>query len=177
MDYHSSIADDEHPVGASPWGSSPPASPRRNESTFNSLGNEQPPYPYPTQDSNNGFAQEDPGLNAFKRPGTASSTASTKAYDSAEQSEPSQPHDAGAEAEEQLPGTPQQQSQTHDNSPGTGPSPEREQQPQRPRGPHYKLQAKITGLERTGRKDPILRFDVHVGLNWKTDLCVRYLHS
>lgn len=28
----------------------------------------------------------------------------------------------------------------------------------------YKLQAKITGLERTGRKDPILRFDVHVRL-------------
>jgi hypothetical protein len=28
--------------------------------------------------------------------------------------------------------------------------------------PQYKLQAKITGLERTGRKDPILRFDVHV---------------
>lgn len=26
----------------------------------------------------------------------------------------------------------------------------------------YKLLAKITGLERTGRKDPILRFDVHV---------------
>ncbi|RAL62119.1 hypothetical protein DID88_002605 [Monilinia fructigena] len=30
--------------------------------------------------------------------------------------------------------------------------------------PHYKLQAKITGLERTGRKDPILRFDVHTNL-------------
>ena len=28
--------------------------------------------------------------------------------------------------------------------------------------PQYKLQAKITALERTGRKDPILRFDVHV---------------
>ncbi len=28
--------------------------------------------------------------------------------------------------------------------------------------PQYKLQAKITGLERTGRKDLILRFDVHV---------------
>jgi hypothetical protein len=27
------------------------------------------------------------------------------------------------------------------------------------------LQAKITGLERTGRKDPILRFDVHVCFN------------
>lgn len=30
--------------------------------------------------------------------------------------------------------------------------------------PQYKLQAKITGLERTGRKDPILRFDVHVSM-------------
>jgi hypothetical protein len=28
--------------------------------------------------------------------------------------------------------------------------------------PQYKLVAKITGLERTGRKDPILRFDVYV---------------
>lgn len=28
----------------------------------------------------------------------------------------------------------------------------------------YKLQAKITGLERVGRKDPILRFDVHTNL-------------
>ncbi|KAF3940020.1 hypothetical protein ABW19_dt0205367 [Dactylella cylindrospora] len=28
----------------------------------------------------------------------------------------------------------------------------------------YKLRAKITGLERTGRKDPILRFDVHTNL-------------
>lgn len=30
--------------------------------------------------------------------------------------------------------------------------------------PQYKLQAKVTALERTGRKDPILRFDVHVRL-------------
>ncbi|KAI9885179.1 MAG: Ribosome-releasing factor 2, mitochondrial [Watsoniomyces obsoletus] len=30
--------------------------------------------------------------------------------------------------------------------------------------PQYKLQAKITGLERTGRKDLILRFDVHTNL-------------
>lgn len=28
--------------------------------------------------------------------------------------------------------------------------------------PHYKLSAKITGLERTGKKDPIFRFDVYV---------------
>lgn len=37
-----------------------------------------------------------------------------------------------------------------------------QQQQQRVSIPQYKLQAKITGLERTGRKDLILRFDVHV---------------
>ncbi|OXV10943.1 hypothetical protein Egran_01296 [Elaphomyces granulatus] len=30
--------------------------------------------------------------------------------------------------------------------------------------PSYRLQAKITGLERTGKKDPILRFDVHTNI-------------
>jgi hypothetical protein len=29
--------------------------------------------------------------------------------------------------------------------------------------PHYKLQAKITGLERNSRKDPLFKFDVYVG--------------
>lgn len=38
----------------------------------------------------------------------------------------------------------------------------RQPQHAQPQGPQYKLQAKITGLERTGRKDPILRFDIHV---------------
>ena len=33
---------------------------------------------------------------------------------------------------------------------------------QRQHMPQYRLQAKITGLERTAKKDPILRFDVHV---------------
>ena len=33
-------------------------------------------------------------------------------------------------------------------------------QGQRP--PQYKLQAKVTGLERTGKKDPAIRFDIHV---------------
>ncbi|KAI4197580.1 MAG: hypothetical protein LQ350_005813 [Teloschistes chrysophthalmus] len=35
---------------------------------------------------------------------------------------------------------------------------------QRQNLPQYKLQAKITSLERTGRKDPVLRFDVHTNL-------------
>ncbi|KAI1377515.1 vacuolar protein sorting-associated protein Vps17 [Hypoxylon crocopeplum] len=180
MDYRSSIADDEHPAAASPWGSSPPASPpRRNESTFSSLGNEQtqpPPYQYGV-DPSNGFAQEDPGVNPFRRPGTASSTASTSAYDPSEQSAPSQQSDVGTETEQQQPGTPEQGKPA---APGNGPSPGREQQPQRSRGPQYKLQAKITGLERTGRKDPILRFDVHTNIpKFRTTQFrdVRRLHS
>lgn len=35
-------------------------------------------------------------------------------------------------------------------------------QQQRQHMPQYKLQAKITGLERSGKKDPILKFDVYV---------------
>lgn len=33
---------------------------------------------------------------------------------------------------------------------------------QRQHVPQYKLQAKITGMERSGKKDPILKFDVYV---------------
>ncbi|KAI2620008.1 vacuolar protein sorting-associated protein Vps17 [Hypoxylon sp. NC1633] len=184
MDYRSSITDDEHPVGASPWGSTPPASPpRRNESSFASLGHEQPPsspYQFAHQDSGNGFAQDDPGLNAFRRPGTASSTASTSAYDSSEQPAPSQQSDLGAASgqRQQEPGTPpKQQPPAQGNTAGNGPAPG---QVQRPRGPQYKLQAKITGLERTGRKDPILRFDVHTNIpKFRTTQFrdVRRLHS
>jgi len=36
---------------------------------------------------------------------------------------------------------------------------------QRKQRPQFKLQAKITGLERNGRKDPILKFDVYVSLS------------
>ena len=37
--------------------------------------------------------------------------------------------------------------------------------PQKKMLPQYRLHAKITGLERTGRKDPVLRFDVHVSFS------------
>ena len=49
-----------------------------------------------------------------------------------------------------------------------GPGPNRYHQAGRQGGqrapPQYKLQAKITGLERTGKKDPSIRFDVHTNL-------------
>ncbi|KAI0161606.1 vacuolar protein sorting-associated protein Vps17 [Hypoxylon sp. FL1284] len=184
MDYRPSIADDEHPAAASPWGSSPPASPRRNESTFSSLGSSQAPsspYQYAAQDHSNGFAQDDPAVNAFRRPGTSSSTASTTPYDPSEQTATSQQPDMGVDADEQQSGLPQQTPQAPGSSSAEATSsPARQQQPQRPKGPQYKLQAKITGLERTGRKDPILRFDVHTNIpKFRTTQFrdVRRLHS
>ncbi|EOD45335.1 putative vacuolar protein sorting-associated protein vps17 protein [Neofusicoccum parvum UCRNP2] len=53
-------------------------------------------------------------------------------------------------------------------------------QRQRQNVPHYKLHAKVTALERTGRKDPILRFDVYTNLpKFRTTQFrdVRRLHS
>ncbi|KAI1342345.1 hypothetical protein F5Y15DRAFT_412854 [Xylariaceae sp. FL0016] len=176
MDYHSSIGDDG--AGASPWGSSPPATPQRNTTQDSSLSGQEPtsPYRYGDHDGGNGFSPEDPGLNAFKRPDTASSTASVTEHDPSQTTESSQ-----QSAFEDGPAS--QQSQAEGQSSGNGVSPtqqRREQQVRRSTGPHYKLQAKITGLERTGRKDPIMRFDVHTNIpKFRTTQFrdVRRLHS
>ncbi|KAI1113153.1 hypothetical protein F5Y14DRAFT_442126 [Nemania sp. NC0429] len=187
MNYQSSIRDDEHPAGPSPWGS-PPATPQRNATSFSSVSSSQSPTPfqYGSRDAGNGFAQDDPGLDAFRRPNTASSTSSITAYDSEVHFEPSQQQPApfGSEPEAQ-PSAPQQQPPTQGEPSNNGPSAaseprQEEQQPRRPPGPQYKLQAKITGLERTGKKDPILRFDVHTNIpKFRTTQFrdVRRLHS
>ncbi|KAI6913136.1 vacuolar protein sorting-associated protein vps17 [Hortaea werneckii] len=47
---------------------------------------------------------------------------------------------------------------------GARPPQPQPQQPQQQQMPQYKMQAKITGLERTGKKDSIFRFDVHTNL-------------
>ncbi|KAI0132576.1 vacuolar protein sorting-associated protein vps17 [Xylariales sp. AK1849] len=190
MDYRSSITDDEHPAGASPWGSSPPASPRRNQSSYSSLGNEAA-YQHESQGTSNGLEHDDLTANAFRRPGTASSTASGPDLDSSRQPEASQQSAFGGPldpSQQQHPpaqeNVPPQQSQAQ-RRPQAGNAPAgqgqgQEQQVRRPQHPQYKLQAKITGLERTGRKDPILRFDVHTNIpRFRTTQFrdVRRLHS
>ncbi|KAI0109716.1 hypothetical protein GGR51DRAFT_558409 [Nemania sp. FL0031] len=189
MDYRSSIPDDEHPAGASPWGS-PPATPQRNATSYNPISSSQSPTPYQygAREPGNGFAQEDPGIDAFRRPNTASSTTSTTDYNPPEQSEPSQQQEQtgfGSEPAAQPSATvPQQQlppqGEPPSNGPSNAPAVQQAQQPRRPPGPQYKLQAKVTGLERTGKKDPILRFDVHTNIpKFRTTQFrdVRRLHS
>ncbi|RYO92898.1 hypothetical protein DL762_001389 [Monosporascus cannonballus] len=163
MDYRSSIADDEHAAGASPWGSSPPVSPPRNGSSL--------PY---EADTSNGFGQQDTETNAFQRPVTAESAAAAPDYNPFQQSGTSQQpsHGNGGEQHAEAP------QQVH--APVKPQGQDQQQHGRNSTGPQYKLQAKITGLERTGRKDPILRFDVHTNIpKFRTTQFrdVRRLHS
>ncbi|KAI0159582.1 hypothetical protein GGR57DRAFT_430110 [Xylariaceae sp. FL1272] len=178
MDYR----DDEHP-GASPWGSTPPASPQRNVTSYNSIATS-----YGSQESGNGF-QGFEGSGGFRRPNTASSTASNTDYDPSQPSEPSEQSTLGPESEERSE-TPQNMPTPKHPSSSNAPTssaqtpipqgpPQQQQQWRRP-GPQFKLQAKITGLERTGKKDPVMRFDVHTNIHkFRTTQFrdVRRLHS
>lgn len=139
----------EYPSGTSPWASSP-------EASRTSFGGEIP--------------REDLPAPAVQMPGAEgdSSAHANGAYP--------QHHEGGWTPE-------QQQGQWHQQNPDQhsqqqrGPGEEhrkpasaryhnvqqqQQQQPQqRQHMPQYKLQAKITGLERPAKKDPILKFDVH----------------
>jgi len=165
MDYSTSIHDD-NPAGASPWGSSPVSSPQHpRTSSFPTVGDlPQSPTPYsPHQSANTGFAADDSlGGGGFNRPESSAGTESVttesdgRRPDTAE-SIHSQPEPTFANQQQYQPQIQRQEPQRYH-----GARPQQQQQPPQAPAPQYKLQAKITGLERTGRKDPILRFDVHV---------------
>jgi hypothetical protein len=157
MDYGASINDAENPAGASPWGNSPQSSPRHNRTNFSQVGGAPPLSSFPQTSSNGLGAEHDDGgfgggETEYRRPDTASSTVSAAESSQQEDIEPRQ--------------APQQRQPEHDLPPKSPADQAHAQQGQQQshirRQPQFKLQAKITGLERTGRKDPILRFDVHV---------------
>ena len=153
MDYSALPHDPEHPGGADPWASSP----QHNRTSFGQPPTSDiPSSPLPPQASPYGQNTDNYGYigeqGAQNRPGTASESGDAPhAPPSAEQGAPQSPYN-----QQQAPAPDQQGTQRHD-------------QPQRYHGnrqqaqrPQYKLSAKVTALERTGRKDPILRFDVYV---------------
>ncbi|KAL3420068.1 PX domain-containing protein [Phlyctema vagabunda] len=170
MDYSTSIHDD-NPAGASPWGSSPAPSPQHARTTF-SGASETPssPTPYSAQSFNGSYPQSDTmGGGSYTRPDSAGATSVTDTSsdgqrpDTADsvQSSAADHHDPFLGQEEHVPSH-QYQPAPHREQPQRYHSTGR--QPQAQQGSLYKLQAKITGLERTGKKDPILRFDVHTNL-------------
>ncbi|KAJ4294783.1 Vacuolar protein sorting-associated protein 17 [Collariella sp. IMI 366227] len=163
MDYGSSIHDD-HPVEASPWGNSPSSSPRNSRTTFASIADADtaPTSPFP---SNTGLQDEGGfggGEAEYRRPDTAASQTAEPLFDApAAETYPAQQPPAA----NQGPLSPQpQQQQSPRPAQEQVQRPHGQQQPRKPPPPQFKLQAKITGLERTGRKDLILRFDVHTNL-------------
>ncbi|PHH87892.1 hypothetical protein CDD83_8283 [Cordyceps sp. RAO-2017] len=178
MDYSASIHEADDPAGASPWGSSPMSSPQHNRSGFESIASPPPPFPYTAQ-SSNGLEQA-VEAEGFQRPATATGDSGA---------------DADADAPATLAATGLQPPLAAGSDPftGTAPVPEASGQALTPRAhrepvqplpkpiqPQLKLQAKITGLERTGKKDPILRFDIHTNLpRFRTTQYrdVRRLHS
>lgn len=169
MDYSSTVHDGDNLTGASPWGSSPAPSPQHSRTNFGPSGADGPPSPTPYSEnhpvSNGSYTSESPG--GYNRPENSSLDSGADIRDVPP---PSIGDLTQAQGEQQRPGS-QQKQQRYQQQQGSQADFSQEEGRQeripasrRAPGPQYKLQAKITGLERTGRKDPILRFDVHVRL-------------
>lgn len=162
MDY-SAISDD--PTGTSPWASPGPA-----KTTFSESNNSDiPPSALPPQQQSPYDADRDLSQAASAEPWSAS-RGEDHDSDLSERLQSAQLGDPDYAVEQppyatQQPPLPPQQPQYAPQQQGQPPV-----KPQAPEGqenkrlaPLYRIQARITGLERTGKKDPILRFDVHVG--------------
>lgn len=168
MDYSSSIHDGENPAGASPWGSSPVASPQASQTTFGAIDGPAPASPPVFGAAGNGFGEEhDDG--EYGRPRTASTvseddtqTGETEDEESSIQGQQKQQQQSGAYNDENR--SPSQAQDVNRFSGDTARASQDQAQVRRSTQPQYKLQAKITGLERAAKKDPILRFDVHVSV-------------
>lgn len=130
-----------------------------------------------------GFGEADAG---FARPRTASTAAASDSFTDRSRTDVAsvqQEHDHEGQAAAQPQGSGHEEVVARQGQqPQQGESVEQHHpsQAQRPVQPLYKLQAKITGLERNGRKDPILRFDVHTNIpKFRTTQYrdIRRLHS
>lgn len=150
----------EYPgAGTSPWASSPEAS---RTSFSNDVPREDLPGPALQQEGETGGSAATPGANGEDQ------QQQKYTYGQAGSWSPEQQHQWQHQQAQQQHRPEQQQQPPQARGPG-----EENRRPQsaryhgvppqqRQHMPQYKLQAKITGMERSGKKDPILRFDVHV---------------
>lgn len=157
-------------AGASPWGSSSPRADRTTfqqppndspTSTFQAEAHAQPQSPY-TSAAVGPQGQRFPEVSTdvAGSAGEISPDDDVRSPDLSEQLQSAQLGDPDYVGEYPPRGYHSKQPAVAASRPGQT----RYQSNARPQRqiPQYKLQAKITALERTGRKDPILRFDVHV---------------
>jgi hypothetical protein len=169
MNYTADANDAEHLAGPSPWGSS---SPKADRTSFPTSSNDVPHSPvqaprqslYPgEQDSPNASRYQDASDRAYQQAATAVPAGEDAGLLNSSQQPQSMSEGSTEDSEQPQYGTQQQRQ-------GAA----RYQTARQQRTvPQYKLQAKITALERSGRKDPVLRFDVYVRLLycwWKDTL-------
>lgn len=148
MDYSTISNDPDHPAAPSPWGS-----PGADRTTFpTSVNSETPASPLPSRDILGESEERIQGAVA-QSPDLSAQLQNTQIGDS------DYPGGQSPFAAQQSPNAEQQR------SPAQVPARYHTglRRPSRPPAPVYRIQGKITGLERTGKKDPVLRFDVHVG--------------
>ncbi|KAF2763397.1 vacuolar protein sorting-associated protein Vps17 [Pseudovirgaria hyperparasitica] len=144
MDYSAALPDEPGP-GHSPWASSP----QHNRTSFGA-NTDVPSSPLPAQ-SPYGDDRQDGGFMGDQDTRSTSSHNDTFGENGRveHQDLTQQP------LSQQQPNLEQQQRQGPERYHGAR---------ARQSLPQYKLQAKVTGLERTARKDPIFRFDVYTNL-------------
>ncbi|KAG6007732.1 hypothetical protein E4U21_005571 [Claviceps maximensis] len=179
MDYSASMNEADDPA-ASPWGNGPSLLPQQARTGFADIASEpsDSPFHYNSQAADLDHSASQPGL---QEPGTASTASGTEASNVDDVN--TQDSFVAGSAGPSHPGPSQEASdvreQTGQPPHGQAPPVQQQQSTPQPRS-QFKLQAKITGLERTGKKDPVLRFDVHTNLpSFRTTQYrdVRRLHS
>ncbi|KAB8349709.1 hypothetical protein FH972_023724 [Carpinus fangiana] len=148
MDY-SSIHENENLTGPSPWASSPQAG-------RTSFGEPRADAPSPTPGPRTSTDASNADLSISEEPLPPPATAIESDHrEQAPQQALEQASIPYRPQEQEV--QPQQQSQHQSQQRYHNRPPSRQH-------PQYKLQPKLTGLERPGRKDPILRFDVYTNL-------------
>jgi len=175
MDYSSIHEDTEDTTTNSPWATSP----QRNKTAFGdtSASNEAPsPTPALPQSSylSNGGNQQ-PNLSSEESPRQQNINGQGNGFNARSETAklPYRPQQNAPQADQ---GYREQQPQSRSQGLARAQPQQRQPANQSSQGlPQYKLQPKLTGLERQGRKDPILRFDIYVGthlqeLNYLTNL-------
>ena len=160
----SSWSGDPDPSGASPWQSSPHIS--RDATRNSSEGGSEPSSPLAKHSTASHGGSADSELGGQDLMGS-SAEALTSTQDqgsqqglrqNGQQQHVPDGHERVAHQQQQQRDPPRQQQKPNQPSRYHGTA----QQRQRQNLPQYRLSAKVTGLERTGRKDPVLKFDVHV---------------
>lgn len=158
MDYSTLPNDPDHPAGTSPWQSSPqvgapPSPPTLKRASYSNTTDGHPEDSSSDLDNaiEQRYEQDQIQSNQSSQSENGASLEPGQRYNSNEQ----EVHQTRQQVYQQ---TPQQQQRIGGPNRYRGTT----RPAQRQNLPQYKLQAKITALERTGRKDPVLRFDVHV---------------